>query len=252
LNFTGNLALNDGNLILPNGNILSTLGNIVLSNGNILSTVGNLVLSNGNLGITTGNVIMSNGNLGITTGNVTLSSGNLGIGITNPQHAFDMVGTANITGTLRQYGIQAYLCDNSPYLFELGAGASGVFIDFHSSSSTTNDYDSRIIATGGTSATGQGNIRIEGQNVSVNNLLSTGVSTILGQSPFMIQYGITSSGTSGTVTFGTSYSATPTILQGWQRGSAVDSVYMTSVTTTGFTWGATTSVIVHWLAIGLP
>jgi hypothetical protein len=87
-----------------------------------------------------------------------------------------MVGTANITGVFYHNGNQnqsIYLCNNNPYSFELQAGDLGAYINFHTSPSQINDYDSRIIATGGTSATGQGNITLQAQNVSITGSLST-------------------------------------------------------------------------------
>lgn len=52
---------------------------------------------------------------------------------------------------------------------ELGSSfttAGSTFIDFHSSG-TVNDYDSRIIATDGTSATGNGNLTLQAANIAL-------------------------------------------------------------------------------------
>lgn len=66
------------------------------------------------------------------------------------------------------------MCTNGFYQFEFGTSGAGTFIDFHTSPTTYNDYDSRIIATGGTNTTGQGNIIIKAQNVSVSENFTVG------------------------------------------------------------------------------
>ncbi len=145
------------------------LSRIVSQQANIYNT---LYYGTGNL--TTGNLSVSANAL--ISGNLVINNGNVGIGKTNPRYAFDMVGTANITGLFYHNGNQnqsIYLCNNNPYSFELQAGDLGAYIDFHTSPSQINDYDSRIIATGGTSATGQGNITLQAQNVSITGSLST-------------------------------------------------------------------------------
>lgn len=46
--------------------------------------------------------------------------------------------------------------------------ASSPYIDFHSGTDGTNDYDTRIIATGGTAANGAGNLNVECATFNVN------------------------------------------------------------------------------------
>ncbi len=84
INYTGNFSVNNGNLLIPNGNLLSTLGNIVLLNGDILSTVGNLVISNGNIGIKR----------------------------TNPQYELDINGSANISNNINMSGLISFASGN--------------------------------------------------------------------------------------------------------------------------------------------
>lgn len=143
-------------------------------------------------------------------------------------------------------------------------------IGFNSEAASTHGYyDASIYVQNGNPATAnKGQMFVAADKVSigtpVSNPVSTydnyattatffnGLATQSGQAPFKIQFGTTASGTGGTVTFADAFSATPTILQGWQKSSAVDSVYMTAVSSTAFTWAATSATIVHWLAIGPP
>ncbi len=84
---------------------------------------------------------------------------------------------ANINGGIIQNYNQAILCNNGTYNFELAAGATGAYIDFHTSSNITNDYDSRIIATGG-GLMGSGNITLDARNVSITGNLSVNTNSL--------------------------------------------------------------------------
>jgi len=91
-------------------------------------------------------------------GPLTLPSGITAAGVMN------MNGTLNVNSNI-----------------ELGANATGStpFIDFHSSSSTMNDYDGRIIGTGGGSSSGQGILNYQAASHGF-----TGGINVTGQSTF--------------------------------------------------------------------
>jgi hypothetical protein len=119
-----------------------------------------------------GNSIIQAEEQGVANRRLFLNPAGGGISIhslnTDTSYALDVTGNTIIRGQINQISDQAILCNNGPYNFELATSAAGAYIDFHTSTSTTNDYDSRILTTGGTSATGQGNIQIESQNIIIS------------------------------------------------------------------------------------
>ena len=66
------------------------------------------------------------------------------------------------------------------YYAEIGnSGSGGTYLDFHSSN-TSSDYDSRIVATGGTSILGRGNLAVTAANFTVTTTPLTGSATFNG------------------------------------------------------------------------
>jgi hypothetical protein len=166
-----------------------------------------------------------------TTGSSNVSTGALtvggGVGVAQNIHAG---GTLTVAGAVG---------------FSSDLGSSARIITSNAENSTTTTTGS-IRTAGGVGIVGDVNV---GGYVRALD----GLSTLAGQTPFIIQFGTTGSGSGGTVTFGTAFSATPTVTHGWQRGGAVDSVYMTAVSASAFTWASTISLTaLHWMAIGPP
>ncbi len=172
---------------------------------------------------------------------------------------------ANINGGIIQNYNQAILCNNGTYNFELAAGATGAYIDFHTSSNITNDYDSRIIATGG-GLMGSGNITLDARNVSITGNLSTtnillNTLTFSNTTPFRIERGQISvpANTPFSGTFSSSFSSTPLVfINIVVNNTSAAIAYLKTTSTTGFTgdinnvadgaYGAAS--VINWIAIG--
>ena len=243
---TGNIS---GAYILGNGALLTGLP-ATYSNTNVASYLptytGNLTAGNvtatGNI---SGSYIIGNGSAlsSITGGNVTGQVGNAliaGTVYTNAQPNITSVGTLSnlkvsgntTTGLLIVDGTGIF--NNStdgqvttlPSGIELGNGsralASPAYINFNSGNNGSPDYDSRIVATGGTNSNGQGNISIDAATTTVNgNLSATGnvsASYVLGNGYYLT--GISSASIIGAYSNANVAGYLPTFTGNIQAGNA--------------------------------
>ena len=96
------------------------------------------------------------------------SSGKVGIGTTTPAYTLDVSGGFRTTGALELAKSTAF---PNTYI-----EVSSRLFDFHTGA-TLIDYDSRIIASGGTGVTGGGTIEIYGTNIGLRGDVGIGTST---------------------------------------------------------------------------
>jgi hypothetical protein len=129
--------------------------------------------NNGSLAIRTGGGAgLTTIHTGTTTGSVTIGSNN---NVTN-------LNSSTINFTRNQSGV-------NPTFIECVTTTSTIQLDFHNNSANSIDYDSRIIAFGGTASAGGGSLELVATNTNIslttagavnimNNLASTGTVNI--------------------------------------------------------------------------
>jgi hypothetical protein len=251
-----------------------------VSNGNAI--IGGNLSVEGELGFnrnaSNGTILNSNGHAYQFqhTASTTGTSDSLGLQVYNPSgtqvtpaalkiNGIGAVNTANNTlddgtGALEVVGT---LCTSSG-AFEHGSTSKATtpYIDFHSSGNNI-DYDSRIVASGGSSTVGQGTINMESANFQANGLnvlraLSGGYKTQMGQLNVVVN--TAGVATSTTVTFPTAFASNCTgvlltILNTSTGMSGYIYIAANSATTTGFKIDANSyiaqTIAIQWLAIGI-
>lgn len=72
-----------------------------------------------------------------------------------------------ITATSVQMNIETLNVSNGGNSLEMATGSNNALIDFHSNSSFSTDYDSRILSTGGTAGTGGGSLAIFASTINM-------------------------------------------------------------------------------------
>ena len=166
---TSNMNLQSGQSYqINNASVLSatTLGTGVTSSS--LTSVGTLssLTTDGNVNFNKG----TNSNFSYTpsTNIMTFGAGNTG-------GHFQVIGTfvQGVTGTTGQAGNAKFGYRNPGQFVELGADTADTsYIDFHSKTTYDNDYDSRILSVGGTSANGGAEMQLSAQNYDFQTILN--------------------------------------------------------------------------------
>lgn len=154
--------------------------------------------------ITNGEMFIGNsqttGTIHIGTGGGVVRSGPINIATTinstSPINVGGNLTTAYLNG-ITNIGRNT-LGTKAAYL-ECGSGSGNMVLDFHSSGLFDTDYDARIIASGGTSATAQGNLQLEANVIKITSNLTLPTTYT---APTSGQLGYVLPEVSGTVTAG--------------------------------------------------
>lgn len=167
-------------------NIDSQLSGSTISLGNTSDTTyqANVIIgqTTGNRTVAIGNASNNNYIGGLTVNNNTIS-GASGVNI----------GTTSTNSSI--LGSSTTISSNGFYAHEMCAYGNNCFHDFHSNGTVYNDYDARIICSGGTTTPGQGTLNISGGNIglysSVGNIIINGAgNTVLQGGSTIFQSGM--------------------------------------------------------------
>jgi len=89
-----------------------------------------------------------------------------------------VIGNANCSTNIN--GL-TYLARNTtganPTYFEMVSGTSGIYMDFHSNSTYSTDFDARISCNGGTSTYGQGGLELNASTIALIGTSNIGVTS---------------------------------------------------------------------------
>ncbi len=227
----GNIFTQMSNITGNSSSTYNLLNRVVYQQSNITD-----LINNGNGNISTGNLIINNslninGNLTYSNlnliGNLTMSNGNISSTIGNV-----LLSNGNILSTRGN--------------IVLNNG------NINSTIGNISMSNGNLISTIGNLIVSNGDANISG------DLYLQGLATILGQSGFKVDYGVSGSSTSSTTpVFDSPFNTVPTIIATGRRDSATPSIcYVTVVSTTGATivsrddGGAGVQAFIYWIAIG--